>query len=69
MCIVKSVAFVTNLNMRGFQGAFQKARVTVCVFLHETHFTEDAAFRKMQWGETVLFSHMAPVDQQVSSNA
>ncbi len=41
-----------------------------CVFLHETHFTKDAAFWKMQWGETVLFSNMAPpVDQQVLSNA
>ncbi len=41
-----------------------------CVYLHETHFTKDAAFWKMQWGETVLFGNMAPpVDQQVLSNA
>ncbi len=37
---------------------FCKGQKTHFVFLQETHFTEeDVAFCKMQWGDTIVFSH------------
>ncbi len=64
MLILKSN--LSFLNARGLKDKvkrkgiflFCKGQKTHFIFLQETHFTEeDAAFWKMQWGDTILFSH------------
>jgi len=66
MFSLKSRLSFCSLNARGLKDnvkrkgifLFCKGQKSHFVFLQETHSTvEDVSFRKLQWGETILFSH------------